>query len=316
MKKLVAIAMAVCMMLVVLSGCSTKSFKRISFDGETLGDGVDKYIANDTSVRNLAEGETFPSVLPIYKITERKITEEEFQQMLENLEIVETSDSHTELEGNRVGVRLELYSSLPNMTMTEEEVIERAKEVFDKLPFMDGEYKCQGIKEVEYTTKYDKTIGQDVNYINMVGVSFCRVLDGITVAGNDRCFIQFWEGGLFGLQIQCYNYEKVGTVELIKPELASARIKSPDSFSLISKVDMENPAKLNEYYNKLETLCADKVTLFYCNQYRSGCEILQPLYVFNGSATDIDGKETRFSSIIIAIPESPTYKKISFRSDD
>lgn len=315
MKKLVAIVMAVCMMLVVLSGCSTKSFKRISFDGETLGDELDKYIANDTSVRNLAEGETFPSVLPVYKITERKITEEEFQQTLDNLGIAESA-GHKELDGNSFSIQLETPLGITPMTMTEEEVIERAKEVFNKLTFMDGEYECTGVKMVDYTKVHDKATDQDVTYIEEVGVAFCRVLDGITVAGGGRCFIRFWEGGLSGINVKCYNYEKVGTVELIKPELASARIKSPDSLSVVSKFDLSNPAKLSEYYGELETIRVENAQILYQNQYEVGCEILQPVYSFYGSATDIDGKEAEFVSKIIAIPESPTYKKISFRSDD
>ena len=76
-------------MLVLLSGCNPKSteeqhkYKRISFESESLDDSLG-YLNDDTIiVSDLAE--TFSSQIPIYRISECNISDQQFQQMLGNL---------------------------------------------------------------------------------------------------------------------------------------------------------------------------------------------------------------------------------------
>jgi hypothetical protein len=36
------------------------------------------------------------------------------------------------------------------------------------------------------------------------------------------------------------------------------------------------------------------------NQYSNGCTVLQPVYSFSGTATDVEGKTSSFTSVVIA----------------
>ena len=75
--------------ILLLCGCNAnktseqQKYKRISFESESLDDSLG-YLNDDTIiVSDLAE--TFSSQIPIYRISECNISDQQFQQMLGNL---------------------------------------------------------------------------------------------------------------------------------------------------------------------------------------------------------------------------------------
>lgn len=286
-------------MLPALFGVPIISFgryKRISFDGETLGETLSQYIDEDTEVVNTAT-ESFSDRFSVYKISERKISYKEFQQMLKQLGI--ENSRYIDWHGNVINGTIKDYSStdVEDFNMPDEELEKLAWETFNKLPFIEGTYEYCGITRT-YTISSD-SIG---TRIFRVGVSFRRVLDGIQIRGSDQCDLYFDNTGLVEIFVKLYNYKKIGTMDMIPLESASSRIKNPDSFS----IDTEDPA---QGLGIVDTLQVERNELIFYNQYYLGCTILQPAYRFVGTAADADGRQAKFKSLVIAIPESYTYEE-------
>lgn len=264
-------------------------FKRISFDNETLGSNYSQYISEDTSVICLIDHQ-FPTELPIYKITERKISREELRQIQQIETPVFTADWHgLVLDGNRIDGYFSDYGT-GLFTMSEEELETLSWNVFNQIPFMDGEYVYSGIRGEESIWSSDKGTQR-----TRVLVSFYRKLDGIRVVGVEQCDFWFNDNGLVELHIAFYDYERIGTMNLVSFDDAQKRIKSPDYFSSGST-------------GIAHTLQVDEVALLYVNQYSRGCTILQPVYSFSGTTTLGDGRQGTFKAKIIAIPEYYTYE--------
>ena len=284
------ILIILCVFLLLLSGCNTK-YQRISFDAQYLGEELAAHISEDTTVINKTDT-TFATQLPIYKITKDNITEAQFQQLKQQLQVPESDSGWLGLsyEGNRIYGYFSAYDK--TFTMSEEELEALAWRTFEKIPFMEGEYEYSGIRGEDYTTnsKGDKKI-------NRVMVSFLRLVDGVRVIGNDRCDMWFDDSGLVEIYIDRFNYTRIGTMDLVPLEDAEARIDAPDYFAI------DAPA------GKANTLQVDRVRLSLVNQYSSGCTILQPIYSFVGTATFDDNSQAEFISRVIAIPESYTYEK-------
>ena len=200
---------------------------------------------------------------------------------------------HFELEGNKLYYDIASYVDTLRgyFAMTEEEAIEQAWEIFNKIPFIDGEYECIGIRE---TFTLSSSEGEN---ITRAGVVFCRVLDGIRVVGEDSCTIYFDGSGLVAISIKLYDYYKFGIMKMVPLKDAVANLINPDSFSLEG-----------EGRGAVETLEVNEIKLRYTNQYTRGCKILQPVYVFKGNATLEDKTEMEFGAKIIAIPEFYTYE--------
>ena len=292
MKKFAAFILVLCL-LCSLSGCA-KKYQRISFDGEELGAEVELYVDEQTKVTNLTKDQ-FPKELPIYEITPRDISQEDFEKMLQNLQI-EDQRSRFDLDGNTVSgdvMSITDYSA-GDFSMTDEDLEVLAKETFAKLPFTQGEYEYKGI--TGKTTISGDAVGK---IVTRVYVRFSRVLDGVRVAGNDRCELGFDNNGFVDMYVRVYDYKKTGTMDLVSYESAVQRIKNPDSLSVDGSATDQ----------KLQALCAEQVELYFINQNSRGCTILQPIYNFKGTATSAGGKEGEFQSKIIAIPESYTYEK-------
>ena len=283
------ILIILCALLLLLSGCNTK-YQRISFDDDTLGEKLSA-LDNDTLVINNAT-ETYPKQIPIYKIIENDISEQEYRQMLEALDLPDKV-APDDLEKNS------LYYNLVNMTdfsrgyfnMSEEEAIKQAWEVLDKIFFLTGEYECVGLDDMFYM------VDSEGRHTTRAGVVFRRVVDGLRVSGGDKCVIYFDGSGLVAIKMHLFDYIKIGTMTLVPMEEAEARIKTPDSFTIEAN------------FGKANTLQVDNVNLRLVNQYSSGCTILQPVYNFVGTAIKEDGSKAEFISRIIAIPESYTYEK-------
>jgi hypothetical protein len=180
--------------------------------------------------------------------------------------------------------------------MTAEEVETLAWELFNKIPFMEGEYECVGIHN-KYTVN-DK----EGDHISRAGVGFCRVLDGVRVVGDESCVLYFDGSGLVEISIQLFDYQKIGNMDMVSMVDAKSKLKSPDDFD----IETSSP---QPYGKEMETLRVEKVALRLVNQYSAGCTILQPIYYYTGVATYQDGYEAEFSSKIIAIPEEMTYEE-------
>ena len=306
MKKLVV----VCSLLLLFTGCAREQkitentstnqtttlqpehqFQRISLESETLGDKLDYYIKEDTVVVNDVDQE-ISTKLPVYESKERTITEKEFQQIQNKLGTSEgTSDPNNwMLEGNSITGNFGDYLS-GTATMSEEELAVQAQNAFDQIPFLEGDYVYFGICG---RTTIENSEGIQTTRIM---VTFCRVLDGVRVIGNDRCDMWFNDTGLVGIAIDLFDYEQIGTIDMIALEEAEAQIKDPDAFDI--KTDSNSAA---------DKLQVEKCELLLINQNSRGCNILQPVYIFKGTATLENGAQAEFTSEIIAIPEAYTYE--------
>lgn len=294
MKKQICI-MLLCCVLLVLCGCNTKlgKYKRISFENETLGEELN-LINENTVVINKAN-ETFQSQMPIYKISKRGISEQEFQQMEEQLGI--TDWYWNDFDGYEIHSLIAPYNDpvrgyFYTLNMTDEELEALAWETFNKIPFMEGEYEYIGITATG--TVWTMETGE---LVSDVTVTFRRVLNGTHIIGNDECDLTFDASGLQEMHIALYDYKKIGTMDMVPLEDAQAKIKTPDSFSI------------DQTTGVADNLQVDRVQLYWVNQFSNGCTILQPIYTFYGTASFEDGAQREFRSRIIAIPEALTYEE-------
>ncbi len=290
MKKIIAIIL--CGLVLALSGCSPK-YQRISFNDDSLCELPMQYINTNTHVINTST-ETFSDCFPVYQILKRNISDREYQQMLQQLGI---SGHKVKLDGNKITAVLTSYGTdTGEFHMSEEEVKNLAWETFNKLPFMEGEYEYCGINKNEIISDSNGT------RVTRVGVSFRRILDGIKIMGNDRCYFVFDNTGLAEFYINRYDYIKIGTLEMVPLESAFDRIKNPDALSFETENVEQSPGVF-------DTLRVEKAGLVFYNQAALGCTILQPVYNFDGIATDANEVQVKFNARIIAIPESYTYEK-------
>ena len=272
----------------MLVSCSSQ-YKRISFDSETLGETLAEHIDENTEVVYKAN-DSFSEEFPIYRISKHKISDSEFKLMLKNLGLTE-DDTRVKLDGNKITGTLASYTDTSRgyFNMSDEELEKLAWDTFNKLTFIEGSYEYLGIKST------DKISSSNAEHVTRVGVSFRRLIDGIRIVGNDQCYLYFDGSGLVEINAEVYDYEEVDTVEAIPLKTATESVKKPDSFSIKQNIGI------------LKTLQVDKVKLLYVNQYREDCDMLQPVYNFIGTATDIEGNKEEFNSIVIAIPEKYTY---------
>ena len=291
MKKM-CLVLSLCLVLLCL-GCTEKinekKYQRISFDQEALEEEL-SYIDENTVVVNNAD-EVFPTQLPIYEITPRNITQQEFDEIVDALKLPNDAAS-LELDGNRFFYNRVSYADYSRgyFNMTDEELEKEARRVFELIPFLEGEYKYMGIK-----SRMIKTDSEG-KHITRVGVRFQLLLDGCRVAGNQEVMIYFDGGGLVEIVIKVFEYKQIGTMELISLNDAKARIKTPDDFNFDGQT------------GTIQTLNVNRNDLVFINQFHKGCTILQPIYNFSGTATLKDGSQSDFSSRVIAIPESYTYE--------
>ena len=274
-------------------------YKRISFNSQTLNGIIENHINTDTIVTNTVK-QSFPSNLPIYQITEREITQSEFEQLLNALELSDDPEypyDEVKLDGNEIYVTLKSYTDTSRgyFDMTNEELEKLAWELFKKIPFMEGEYEYLGIRDTMKSWS-----AEEGEQITRVGVSFCRLLDGVRVVDEENCMLYFDGSGLVGIRINLFNYTQTGSMDMVALKDAEARIKTPDAFSIETESQDKNIAT---------TLRVDQIDLRLVNQHSKGCAILQPLYIFSGTAAFEDGSQADFSSQIIAIPESYTYEE-------
>ncbi len=284
----------VIVLLIVAIILFVPKYKRIQFDnGEILGDSP-KYIDEETEVIFTTSKE-FPARIPIYHISERKITNEELQKMKQQLGIPDSAD--IDLDGHELSGYLARVTDTSRgyFTMTDEELEKVAWETFKKIPFMEGEYQYLGIVS---TTEISDNTG---THVTRVGVSFRRILDGMRVLGAEHCELSFDDKGLVAFNISLYKYKKLGTMDVVPLDVASAKITDPDRFVFSSK-------GATQPFGVADTMRVDDMILLLMNQYNNGCTILQPVYSFMGDATDSKGDQAEFNVWVIAIPEKYTYE--------
>ncbi len=292
-RRLLVLFIALSLVLFILSGC-TKRYKKVSLsDDFSLREMLMRYINNDTAVDYCAE-RVFPDTLPMYQISPRNITDSEYRETLEMLGIKETElpKQWINLDGNKLKIDLDdiFTSSRGYFDMTEEELEKKAREIFAKLPFVHGEYEYIGMRATY------KTTDSEGEHIRSAAGCFCRVVNGIrVVGGHDSCYLYFDGSGLVSLVAELYDYEEIGSMKVIPIQRAIERITSPDSFSVEEASAQIGVAK---------TLKVETAVIRYVNQLSQGCEILEPVYYFRGSAFDSAGSNAVFASAVIAIPDS------------
>ena len=273
----------------IICGCSSKSDKylRISFKNQSLDDRLGAITANTSVVNNTSE--TFASQMPVYEVKERIISTTECDEMVEKLGLPSVLDDFDH-EGNSIYIRLS-DDARNYYDMTEEEVEKAAREVFDKIPFLEGEYEYFGIRGEQ------RIWDSDGKHIVSVLVSFFPLLDGVRVIGDNRCDMWFDGDGLVELYIKTYDYKKVDTMDMVPLADAEAKIKTPDDLNF------------EEDVGAVDVLKVERVKLLLINQHCRGCTILQPAYNFIGTAIAENGTQTEFKSKVIAIPEEMTYEE-------
>ncbi len=285
MKKLILFLAYTLTSVLLFTGC--QRFKKISFSTETLEEVLDAHITENTSVIGSCKLSA-PKSVPMYSISKRALTDDEYDQLLVAMNLKEDdSENNIDRRDNGLLAFRRFNSNTPDYSFTDEETLRMAKEIFDALPVIAGEYECTGINE--YVIHTDS---KGVDHIQQVGVSFRKFMDGIRVVGNDIVFLYFDNRGIAGIHLELFDYKKIdGVIDLISFDSAYARVKSPDSFNLKEE---------NETIGIIDTLNVEKARLLMVNQYSYGCNVLQPVYSFSGTATDVEGKTSSFTSVVIA----------------
>lgn len=292
MKKIIILLS--CISIALLSGCSTQ-YKRISFNNENLAAPLESYVNEHTQVTNESK-EIFAEHHPIYSIAKHVISKDDYSATLKQFGF--TEDSHVpgqiiEYDENRIVGSLVSYSDTSRgyFDMTNDEVEELSWMILNKLPYVNGTYEYLGVRST--MTLSDST----GDHITRAGVSFRRLINGTRIVGNDTIHLYFDGSGLVEFEIELYDYKEIGSMDIVPFSDALSRVTCPDSFTI----------ECNEPFGVINTMKVERVKLLYVNQYRNGCIILQPIYYMIGTAINEKGDQSRFSSKVIAIPDSLTY---------
>lgn len=293
-----ALAILAVLVFALFNNGNSKKYKRIILDPYCLGE---KALNDSTYFGTKIENdvsETFPDTFPVYKITKRIITNDEYEILLKaaGVKVNNTpygNNAAKPYDKNEASVYL--GSSSQSYKMSDEELDRQAKEVFEKITFLDGAYEYLGI-----TSTRTVQVSEDKSYIDSVRVSFRRIVDGYRVIGDDICDLYFNGNGLSSVEIRLYNYEKIDELKLVSVKNAVGSIKNADSFSITGYLS-------EGFFDRVSTLKAEKAKLLFVNQFSSeDCEILQPVYNITGTAS-AKGEEYEFSAKVVAIPSRYTY---------
>ena len=286
MKKTTLFIIGTLALVLLFTGCQ-RHYKKISFSAESLGEALQDHITENTSVIGSREYNA-PQSIPMYSISERVLSDDEYNLILSALRVKEDDPAvYITRKGNSLLARLHQTDEKEKYSFSDEETLKMATDVFDRLPVISDEYECLGVKS--YHTVSDSAGERVIS----VGVSFRRLIEGIRVVGNDVIYLYFDNYGLSEVHIELYDYKKTNDKIDLKPfDSAYARVKSPDSFNLREE---------NESIGEIDTLNVEKIMLLMVNQYSNGCTVLQPVYSFSGTATDVKGECASFISVIIAV---------------
>ena len=285
MKKAVVLTCVFVLSALLFTSC--QRFKKICFSTESLGEVLDAHITENTSVIGSYEL-SVPKTVPMYSVSKRALADDEYDLLLAAMNLKEgDSENNIDRRDNGLLAFRRFNTNTPDYSFTDEETLRTAKEIFGTLPVVTGEYECTGINE--YVIHTDS---KGVEHIQQVGVSFRKLIDGIRVVGNDIVYLYFDNRGIAGIHLELFDYKRIdGAINLTSVDSAYARVKSPDSFDLKEE---------NETIGIIDTLNVEKARLLMVNQYSNGCTVLQPVYSFSGTATDVEGKTSSFTSVVIA----------------
>lgn len=278
---------------------NSKKYKRIILDRYGLGEKtLNDSTYSGTKIENDVS-QTFPDTFPVYKITERIITNDEYEILLKAAGVKVNNGPYGNNATKPYGKNeISLYFgglTSQSYKMSDEELHRQAKEVFEKITFLEGEYEYLGI-----TSTRTVHVSEDKSYIDSVRVSFRRIVDGYRVIGDDIYDLYFNGNGLYSVSLRLYNYEKIDDYKLIPVTGAIGRIKKADHFSITGYLS-------EGFFDRISTLKAENAKLFFVNQFSSeDCEILQPVYNITGTAS-AKGEEYKFSAKVVAIPSWYTY---------
>ena len=319
MKKVLSLLLLCC---ILLYGCSnTVEYKRLDLsitplDGEAgaLGGRADNVVNHSTKVMSVLT-DSFATIMPVYEITPRQITDAEISQFAEHFNVTGEfikhassanirSDSGTVIvnEGKELTYYNHVNESQDPMTQSDDKIVEQAMKLFAELPLIEGEYECLGVLSTQTQQEYtrvddDYIVGEE--YIVSKRVAFRKVIDGTRILGEEICNIYFNAKGLDTIRMELYNYTKVGEIPMLSLDDAIDKIKDADAFS----VDADETT----FSGVADKLTVERVKLLYVNQYSEGCTILQPVFNLVGTAENNSGT-AEFSAKIIAIPEKYTYE--------
>ncbi len=310
MKKICLFLSLFLVVLISLNGCSAShQYKRIQIGALSTEKRV--MLKNVSQVKNISV-ETYSDKMPVYKITPREISTDEFREFADFFGF--TAEMTIDYDGlprfdqkksGRTEKMLRMYRNnkisyvISNggkeypLTLTDEELKTQAQAIFDSLPFIEGEYEYLGV------TSTQTVISGNEEFVTQKRVSFRRLIEGTRVIGDDICDLYFDSNGLSGIELAFYNYEKTGEIDMLTLDDAIDKIKNPDVFVLESETN-------KNFSGKPDKLTIERTKLLFVNQYTDGCEILQPAYNLMGTAEN-EGGSIEFSARIIAIPEKYTY---------
>lgn len=310
--------------VILASGCAhIETFKGIAFSTELAGEPVSgsrNAITPGTNVQ-IAYHASLPEKVTLYKIKPADIDSAMFHDFMEYFgfdgnALEKTSNGKTSYSisaGDTNADKRELSNSFyPHcikyckygadkeaaVTMTEDEMRLAAEKIMRDIPHVDpAQYRYWGVKSTTTLNKGDT----DGTVIVEKGLFFARLIDGMEISGEERFWVSFDSGGLCEVNISFFEYEKTEEIKLIKVENAAERLKTPDTFSL----DLETG---KDYPGGADTLRVMDVKLEMVNQcVMQGCEILQPVYVFSGTAEN-QKESAHFKARIIAVPQKYTHE--------
>ena len=301
--------LSLCLLIsILLCGCSSvEPFQRIhltrwgtTWDGPT---DFERAVNEDTEVECSVE-DTFARSFYLYRITPRQLTMEDARAFAAalgvTLEINALQDPENRDPNGVVRLRentLDFEKPARKGTgelPSDETLIRHASELLKSLPAVGGDYICTEIRSVV----------SGGSGIPLKRLEMNRVVDGLTVADEDRCTMSYAAEGLISLEISLYDYEKTGeSLPMLTLADALKQATEPedtDAFDLHDAKALTSPATLLEF---------DEVTLLYYNQWSNGCDILQPVFVLEGYAKNGQEK-VKLTFRVIAIAQRYTFESI------
>ncbi len=176
MKK--AVVLVCVFVLAALLFTSCQRFKKISFSTESLGEVLDAHITENTSVIGSYELSA-PKTVPMYSISKRVLTDDEYVQILSLLDIKEDDPKvFIDRKDNSLLVTIREPYAKKDYSVSDEETLRMEKEVFDKIPVISGEYECLGIKSFFTISDSEGDHGEnkdcDIVISNLIICDGCR----------------------------------------------------------------------------------------------------------------------------------------------
>lgn len=174
-----------------------------------------------------------------------------------------------------------------NVSATQDELIAKAEEIIEQIPYLDGEYQFDRMGERSWSSDTETCT-------YMRTCKFRRVIDGMTVYGGGGCDVGFTENGFCYLRVTYYDYTPRGDFETISPKTASASIQKPQVFYTTEGIITADAVAELEVQN---------CELVYDNECVYGYDTIQPFYRLEGVAYSERGSSDTFALYIPALQD-------------